>query len=144
MLREAVQEQVWEFFLRYKNGNSSCDVVTIGDLYADLFMFGKPDGVQTVRKVDFLKVIPRMKAHFASLGVADTRLETVDVSTLDSKYLLATVGWAITLENAIGSKQVQASATYILMRGVGDTLTIVFQIDHQDLAGVIRAQQSVQ
>jgi len=98
-------------------------------------------------RTDFL----RMSAHGLLSGVlpaAGAWLAGYAVSPIAVAALSIgpcyTVGWAITLENAIGSKQVQASATYILMRGVGDTLTIVFQIDHQDLAGVIRAQQSVQ
>jgi hypothetical protein len=36
---------------------------------------------------------------------------------------------------------VDVSATYVLMRGQDDALSIVFQIDHQDLAALISDQQ---
>ncbi len=138
---EATHQQVWEFFLKYQNANSAPDVVTIGDLYADLFMFGRPDGVQAVKKDDFLKVIPRRKTYFAALGVSGTDLTTLEVLALDSKYLLATVGWAIRIGNRGEGKQLHASATYVLMRAEEDALTIVFQIDHQDLARVVVAER---
>jgi hypothetical protein len=38
--------------------------------------------------------------------------------------------------------KVHAIATYILVRGNGDALSIVFQIDHQDLASVIKELQN--
>jgi hypothetical protein len=44
--------------------------------------------------------------------------------------------------NSSGSKQVNTFATYILVRGRGDVLSIIFQIDHQDLASVIKEQQN--
>jgi hypothetical protein len=46
--------------------------------------------------------------------------------------------------NSSPSKHVDASATYILVQGNGDALSIVFQIDHQDLASVIKEQQNAQ
>jgi hypothetical protein len=103
-------------------------------------MFGGPNGVHAVKKEDFLKVVPKMKAHFSSLGLSETLLQTVDANPLDSKYLLAKVAWRMNFRNSSGSKHVNAFATYILLRGRGDALSIVFQIDHQDLASVIKEQ----
>ena len=139
-----MDQRIREFFLQYEKANSSSDVSAIGGLYADTFMFGGPNGVQAVKKEDFLKVIPRMKVHFSSIGLSATQLQTVEAKPLDSKYLLATVVWRMTLRSASGSKHVDASATYVLVQGQGDAFSIVFQIDHQDLASVIKAQQNNQ
>lgn len=139
-----MDQRVKEFFLQYKKANSSSDVFGISSLYADTFMFGGPNGVQAVKKEDFLNVVPKMKVHFSSMGISETQLQTVEANPLDSKYLLATVVWRMKLRNASGSKHVDASATYILVRGHGDALAIVFQIDHQDLASVIKGQQNTQ
>ena len=132
-----MDHQVKEFFLKYEKANSSSDVSAIGGLYADAFMFGGTNGVQAVKKEDFLKVVPKMKAHFSSMGLSETQLLTVAANPLDSKYLLAAVVWRMKLQNSSASKQVDASATYVLARGQGDALSIVFQIDHQDLASLI-------
>lgn len=137
-----MNQRVKEFFLQYEKANSSSDVSAIGSLYADMFMFGGPDGVQTIKNEDFLKVVPKMKMSFSSMGLSETQLQTVESKPLDSKYLLATVVWRMKLGNSSGSKHVDASATYILVRGPGDALSIVFQIDHQDLARVINSQQN--
>jgi len=137
-----MDQRVTEFFLKYEKANSSSDVCEIGGLYANTFMFGGPNGVQAVKKEDFLKVVPKMKVHFFSMGLSETQLQTVEASPLDSKYLLARVAWRMKVRNSSGSKHVDASATYVLVRGREDTLSIVFQIDHQDLASVIKGQLS--
>jgi ketosteroid isomerase-like protein len=141
-IREGYMDQrVREFFLTYEKANSSSDISAIGGLYADTFMFGGPNGVQAVKKEDFLKIVPKMKEHFSSMGISETQLQAAEASPLDSKYLLATVVWRIKLRNSFGSKHVDASASYVLKRGQQDALSIVFQIDHQDLASVINGQK---
>jgi len=139
-----MDSEIKEFFSRYEKANSSADVSGIGELYADIFMFGGPNGVQPVKKEDFLKVIPKMKAHYASIGLTETRLQNVEGTPLSSKYLLAKTAWRMTIRSSSGTRQVEASATYVLMRGQGDTLSIVFQIDHQDLASLLKEQPNSQ
>jgi hypothetical protein len=68
----------------------------------------------------------------------------VETKPLGSKYLLAKVAWRMKLSNSVRSKHVDTFATYVLVRGQGDALSIVFQIDHQDLASVIKEQQNTQ
>jgi ketosteroid isomerase-like protein len=136
-----MSQQVKEFFRTYEKANSTSDLATIGNLYAGTFMFGGANGVQAVKREDFLKVVPRMKAHLASMGLSATQLRAVEVNTIDTKYLLAKVDWRMQIRSSSDSKHVDASATYILMREQDDTLSIVFQIDHQDLATLIRDQQ---
>jgi hypothetical protein len=137
-----MDQAVKEFFLQYERANSSSDVSGISALYADTFMFGGPNGVQAVNKGDFLKVVPKRKAYFSSMGLSETQLESVEANPLDSKYLLANVAWRMKLQT--GSRTLHAFATYILVRGNGDALSIVFQIDHQDLASVIYELQNTQ
>ena len=48
-----------EFFRLYEQANRDFDVQLIAKLYADTFMFGNPQGVQAVKKEDFVKVLPR-------------------------------------------------------------------------------------
>lgn len=139
-----MDQLVKEFFLRYEKANRSSDVSGMGGFYADTFMFGGPNGIQTVRKEDFLKVVPKMKSHFSSMGLSETELQSVDTSFLDSKYFLAKVGWRMTLQNSMGSKHLDTFATYLLARGDGDALSIAFQIDHQDLASAVRELRSTQ
>lgn len=136
-----MDQQVKEFFLQYERANSSSDVSAIGPLYADTFMFGGPNGVQAVNKEDFLKVVPKRKAYFSSMGLSGTQLESIEANSLDSKYLLAKVTWKMKLQKPSGSRTLNTFATYILVRGNEDALLIVFQIDHQDLASVVKELQ---
>jgi hypothetical protein len=139
-----MDQRVNEFFSQYERANSSSDVSAIGGLYADTFMFGGPNGVQAIKKDDFLKVIPKMKAHFSSMGLSETQLQTVETNPLDSQYLLAKVVWRMKFRNSCGSKYVDAFATYVLVRGQEEALSIVFQLDHQDLTSVIKEWQNTQ
>ena len=138
-----MDQTIKHFLEQYEKANASSDWATIGSLYADTFMFGGIQGVQAIKKEDFLKVVPKMKAHFASMGLSETRLQTVETSAINAKYFLAKTGWKITIRDASGGKkQVDVFATYVLEQKEGGTFCIVFQIDHQDLATVIQGQQS--
>jgi ketosteroid isomerase-like protein len=139
-----MDQHVMEFFSLYERANSSSDASAIGDLYADTFMFGGPNGVQAVKKEAFLNAIPKMKSHFSSMGLTETQLQTVEATSLSSRYLLAKTTWRMTVRSSSGGKHVETLATYILMRGQKDALSIVFQIDHQDLASVLNDQQNIQ
>jgi ketosteroid isomerase-like protein len=137
-----MEQQAKEFFVRYERANSTSDVSAIGDLYADTFMYGGPNGTQAVKKEDFLRVIPKMKAHYSSMGLAETQLQTVEATLLSSKYVLAKTAWRMTIRNSSGDRHVEAFATYILMREQADALSIVFQIDHQELASLLKDPQN--
>ena len=139
-----MNQQVREFFVKYEKANSTSDLSGIGSLYAETFMFAGPNGTQAVRKEDFLKVVPKMKAHYASMGISQTELHSMEMSTLNSKYVLATVVWRIKFRDSPEKRYVDASATYVLVRGEGDALCIVFQLDHQDLASVVKGLQPTQ
>ena len=135
-----MEQEAKAFFLYYERAISTADVSAIGNLYADTFMFGGPKGVQAVKREDFLKVVPRMKAHFASLGLTETRLAGVEASAISSKFLQVKATWRMTVRNSTGSKRIDTLATYVLERKHGEGLSIVFQIDHQDLAATIQEQ----
>ncbi len=133
-----MDELVKAFFEAYEKANSTSDFAAVGDLYAETFLFAGQEAAKSVSKIDFLKVIPRMKDHFASLGLTGSRVSSVKTTHLDSRYVLAKVGWAMTLRTANGgAKNLDTSATYVLRRADHEKLSIVFQLDHQDLAAMV-------
>src|SRR5215472_3563163 len=79
---------VEEFFRRYERANNDFDVDLIATLYADTFLFGNPQGVQVVKKEDFVKVLPRRKDFMKAAGLLSSRVDSVETSEMDSKYLL--------------------------------------------------------
>ena len=139
-----MDQLVKDFLERFERANACSDWAAIGKLYADTFMFGGVKGVQVVRKDDFLKLVPKRKAHFVSLGLSETQLQTVAASAIDTKYVLAKATWKMTVRHLTGvRKQVDTFATYVLERQEVGSLSIVFQIDHQDLATLIGSQQTM-
>jgi hypothetical protein len=139
-----MDQRVKEFFALYEKANSVSDVSGIGALYADTFMFGGPHGTQVVRREDFLKVVPRMKAHFTSIGLVQTRFQVMETVILDPRYLLAKVACRLKFHSSSRNNDLDAFATYVLAQGNKDALSIIVQIDHQDLASAIKEQQNAQ
>ena len=125
--------EVQSFFAGYETANAIFDVEQIAACYADAFMFGGPEGVQCVKKDDFLKVLPRRKEFFRSQGLVSSNIVSLDSSALDSRYTLARVIWNMRFDRGKGEPVYsQNAASYILSRTDGRS-QIVFQIDHQDL-----------
>jgi hypothetical protein len=129
---------VEEFFRRYEQANNDFDVQLIAKLYAGTFMFGNPQGVQAVKKEDFIKVLPRRKDSMRTAGLLSSRVDSAEASTLDSKYILVKTVWNICFRTNNGDEVTRkTSATYILST-IGDSFEIVFQLDHQDLMNIVQ------
>jgi len=125
--------KVTNFFEIYEKSLSEAVVSTVATLYADVFMFGGPRGVQSVRKEDFLRLLPGRKEHFRSLGLEPSSLASLNEISLDDKYIVARVVWKMTLKiSAETSREFDAKTTYILeLRN--ESPVIIMQLDHQDL-----------
>ena len=107
--------------------------LTLRLLYADAFMFGGPQGVQCIKKEDFVRVLPKRKEFFRSVGLVSSKIESLEASNLDSKYVLVKAFWKMRFESSTGLPiDSENSSTYILA-GTGDSFQIVVQLDHQDL-----------
>jgi len=133
---------VTNFFEVYEKSVADATVSTVASLYADVFMFGGPRGIQSVRKEDFLKLLPGRKGYFQSIGLENSTVASIDEIPLDTKYILARVVWIMSLKNSTGSpRQFETKATYILELGCG-TPVIVMQLDHQDLGERVKEMRS--
>jgi Domain of unknown function (DUF4440) len=126
-----------EFFAQYERANALSDVSAITALYADVFLFGGPAGVRCVDKADLVKAIPMRKQYFASLGLVEARFAGLEETAFDAKFVLARTSWTMAFRVAGDRKELHTAATYILER-TGETMAIVMQIDHQDLAAKLK------
>ena len=127
-----------EFFRLYEQANRDFDVQLIAKLYADTFMFGNPQGVQAVKKEDFVKVLPRRKEFMKTAGLLSSRVDSVQASTLDSKYVLVKTVWNMSFRGTNSDEVTRkTSATYVLSN-IGESFEIVLQLDHQDLMKIVQ------
>jgi len=124
---------VTKFFEIYEKSLSEAAVSTVAALYSDVFMFGGPRGVQSVRKDDFLKLLPGRKTYFKSVGLQNSTLASIEEISLDAKYIVARVVWKMSLNHSPEtSSQFEAKTTYIL-EIKNEAPVIIMQLDHQDL-----------
>ena len=129
---------VEEFFRRYEQANTVFDLQLIANLYAETFMFGSPQGVQAVKKEDFVKVLPRRKDYMKAADLLSSHVDSAEASTLDSKYTLVRTVWNMRFRTNNGDEATRkTSATYILST-IGESFEIVFQLDHQDLMKIVQ------
>jgi len=127
-----------EFFRLYEHANRDFNVQLIAKLYADTFMFGNPQGVQAVRREDFVKVLPRRKEFMKTAGLLSSRVDSVQASTLDSKYVLVKTVWNMSFRGTNADEITrQTSATYVLSN-IGESFEVVLQLDHQDLMKIVQ------
>jgi hypothetical protein len=127
-----------EFFRLYEQANNDFDVQLISKLYADTFMFANLQGVQAVKKEDFVQVLPRRKDFMKAAGLLSSRVDSVEATTLDSKYILVKTVWNMLIRANDGDEVTRkTSATYILS-SIEDSFEIVFQLDHQDLMKIVQ------
>ena len=136
-----MDQQLVEFFARFEEANQSSDIVAIGALYGDRFMFGGPNGVQTIERNAFLELLPKMKAYFSSMGLFERSVHSLKVQVINSKYALVTVGWRMGVQTSTTTRHIEVLASYILMRDEEGALSIVVQIDHQDLSAVVKSRR---
>jgi len=124
---------VASFFARYEAANAVFDVEQIASCYAAVFMFGGPDAVECVKKEDFVKVLPRRKEFFRSRGLVSSKIDSLAVSTLDTRYTLARVVWNMHFERSAGESIYSQNAASYILSANNERYEIVFQVDHQDL-----------
>ena len=124
---------VREFFDRYEKANAEFEVPKIAAFYADVFMFGGPQGVQCVKKEDFVRVLPKRKEFFRSVGLVSSKIESLEASNLDSKYVLVKAVWKMRFEGRTGLLIDSENSTTYILAGTDDSFQIVVQLDHQNL-----------
>ena len=128
-----VTDFVRKFFEDYERGSNVLDLELLASRYSDSFMFASPQGAQAIKKDDFLKVLPRRKEFFKTVGLTSSTIQRLEETRLDDHYLMVKADWNMRFEKDPAQPIInQTAATYILYQHE-DVLRIVFQLDHQDL-----------
>ncbi len=125
-------DSIRQFFVRYEEGNGSTDLSFVGETYSETFLFGGPSGHQTVNQEDFIKLVPRMKEFFKSVGLRSAKLRSVKERPLDGLHAIISVEWEMRFDPPHAAPLSEtARATYVVR--TDPEPRIIFQLDHQDL-----------
>jgi hypothetical protein len=133
-----------EFFESYEKAIQPDSGANLRDFYHDPFLFAGESGARAVQLDDFIKIVPAMSADAKSRGLISTKLRVLDAEPLDSKYSLAKVVWDVVVESqGKAPRHIETKATYLMMR-TANTLRIVGQVDHQNLALMMQSDTIVE
>ncbi len=128
-----VSENIKKFFEDFERSSNNLDIELIASQYSELFMFASSQGAQSVKKEDFLKVIPKRHGFFKTIGLTSSKIRLLEETRLDDNYVMVKADWNMQYEKASEQPIVdEISATYVLFQQ-NHSLQIVFQLDHQDL-----------
>ena len=134
----ALSDHVQKFFEDYERSLAQPGVDGAAASYADSFLFAGPQGATAVPKAGFLKVLPKRSEFFKAAGLVSSKIQSLEETRLDYSYLLVRAVWVMTFEKDPGHPTViEAATTYILYHRE-NSVQIVFQLDHQDLAKMVQ------
>jgi ketosteroid isomerase-like protein len=126
-------ERVKAFFDQYEANLGLSDLAAIAAQYGESFVFAGPQGTQTVRQDDFVKVLPRRHEFFKSIGLRSSRVLALEEASFDGRCVLVKAQWRLQFESAAAPvSHLDLFTTYLLQQRP-DGLRIVFQLDHDDL-----------
>lgn len=134
---EKISSDVRDFFARFEQAGNRLDLDEISGQFADTFMSADPGGVTAVPKAAFLAALPARDKLFASVGATGMRLTAITETPLDDHYVLVDTEW----ETEPATKPLSLSSAFVLRRTEEGGLQVVFYLNHQDVAQVIRAAQ---
>lgn len=130
-----------DFCDQYAKATNASDMSFFERAYAPVFMFAGPQNVQAVRREDFLKVLPRRRALVTSAGLVETSILTIECESLNGGYSLVHTNWQLRFEKASATPVVVDAATTYILRTTSALPEIVFQLDHSDLAAILRERK---
>jgi hypothetical protein len=129
-----VSATVREFFTEFERNSNALDLDAIGKQFADVFMSADPKRATALPREAFLAVLPQREQLFAAAGLIGTRLASLRETPLDHVYTLVDTDWIGDLRNG---EELPLSSTFILRRE-DQSHVVVFYLNHQDIAEVVR------
>ena len=130
---QRASERVKAFFDQYESNIGGSDPAAIAAQYGESFVFAGPQGVQAVRRDDFVKVLPKRQGFFKSVGLRSSRVVALEEASFDDRCVLVKAQWRMQFGSAPAPvSELDLCATYLLQQQP-DGLRIVFQLDHDDL-----------
>src|SRR5262245_2977011 len=121
------------FLHEYERRVSDDDVTRVAELYAESFLFSGPQSASAVRRDDFVKVLPKRRAVFRSIGLTRMSLDGTSEMTVDERHVLARVEWRAEIEREGTRTSIGGLAATYLLRRHEQSFQIVAQVDHDDL-----------
>jgi hypothetical protein len=130
-------EVIEELLRTFEHTEKQNGVEALVSRFADMFLVAGPDGARAVRASDFALALPKRQKMFDEMGCRSTKLDSVVVTKLDERYVMAQTKWRMGFARGDGQvKDVAVGSTYII--DTRDEPKILFYLTHQEITTVLR------
>jgi hypothetical protein len=151
----AVRPDVRSFFDRYQQAADSLDGEVLAESFQEFFLNLDPGSATPVSRDALIRALPGRSQLFASIGASGADLATIAESPLDDQHTLVTTSWTVRFgdreqageragHGAQPAEPLTLHSTFLLRRDPGGPWRIVVYLNHQDIAGMIRARAAGQ
>jgi hypothetical protein len=135
---EYIDDEIEIFLKRYETNANIGTAEEIVSQFAEVFMAADPSGARPVPASVLLAAVPQRKKLFESMGSGVTTLASLEQTRLDDRYILLKTEWLVKFDRGNGrSEELRLRSTFIVQR-FDDRMRIVFYLNHEDLATVLR------
>jgi hypothetical protein len=125
------------FFKSWELNMSTGNIPALIADFADVFMYARSQGTQSVRASDFALALPKRKQLFDKVRCQPTVLVSLIETKLDSCFTMAQTQWCMTFaKDESDPQQILVDSTYIV-RTVNGVFKIVFYLVHQDIIEIL-------
>lgn len=136
-------QSIEQFLRAFERSRHPDDIGRIASCFAETFLVASPDGARAVRAADFALALPKRQKMLEEWGCQSTKLASVRVTALDSRYATAETSWLMSFAHSNGElSDVLVGSTFVL--DTESECKILFYLTHQDLATVLRERGILQ
>lgn len=126
------------FLERCLAAGDALDIPEIDALYAETFMFARPEGARAVAKEAFLSALPGRREFFESVGFHGSELVSFENEALDSHYLLVRSRIRMRFKNTRGEMIQPEFDTVYILHVADDSPRIVLHMESEYLEAAMQ------
>jgi uncharacterized protein YndB with AHSA1/START domain len=131
-----VETELREFFAGMQEGVADLD--TCAALFHEQFFSCDPAAVTLVDREQFRAALPRRSQLFGAIGSVGSRLRDLEVTTLDSRHVLARTSWDVLFEDP-SNPPLMLESSYLLRR-IAERWQVLVYLNLHDVVGVLQAR----
>jgi len=137
VINNAEIQAVGKLFDELGKDSDPTDTSTVDASYHSSFLFCDPENVNSIKKEDFLRIMPMMTRQFTEMGFKSKKVKDLHIHKLDPQYFQVRVEWEMLFERKGKTDIFDNIRVTYLLRKEDELFRIIMQMDHQNLNEIV-------